>query len=311
MEGGATLAPPPVPPASQRNSWYVYDQSIEPSENPFLREFPEFIPPRELLSSNPGGRTVYKLPPGDVGGKFILPVPKRGAQYVSFAPMEQTLKPGPRGGLAGKPNTLKTWANTTLYHPEQVPGQCAYNRYNDRYVQTEDGTWLDTWRARRKGKFISDKLEQELLDMENERKLAMGRAVNFEPDVRDPYTGESLVEIGGELMTAQNAEKRYKLRRSDWADLQEDLFQGADYDMLRLPVPAFMEYGGRNKRINMDAYEWLDRRNPHIPTDSSYDLMETETAVVDRELHQHWRSRDSNSPWDYMLDLYDHYTSID
>lgn len=124
----------------------------------------------------------------------------------------------------------------------------------------------------------------------------------------DAYTGEKLAVISGQFQPEEKL-KELNMNRTEWDDMMEGIAGDASFDTFRIPWP--MEKADNNKRVDMRAYEWVDRSNPYMPKDSDYDFMPTASCYADPVENSKWRVRGGENIWDQMLDVVDHVMSID
>lgn len=308
MTLGASVPEFGLPPSGIYPSSGVYDpQSIvEPDipVNPF--------PPNNLTK------------PGVIRSHYKVPYPKYGprqstlrhcitngvARDAAWAPMEPNVAPGVTAPLAPSQET-KQWYNTWLYVPEKPKGGVIQNQFMDRYVMGPGGTWIDTWRAQDRSRFLESKVQEETKRWEYDESIRNCEAVDWEPHLYDAYSGANLVSVHGQMVPADDIRRTYKVKRSEWSDAYDMVFKENPYDMFRFMTPAFMDKRHPNKRIDQYAYDYFDRRNPNIKRDEDYEFIETAGSFVDAERHSAWRTRDGNTPADVMADLVNHYSTID
>lgn len=259
------------------------------------------------LAPDPGViRTIVKLPKGKWPGSqdFWDNIPSHTA---AFGWTEANVTPGPTGSLQPVPQVFeKQWYNTYLYVPERRP--CLERHYLERYVPGPNGEWVDTVKAERMVDFIDDKIDEHIHEEEMAERVKMGFGVQQTHYV-DAYDGQHLVKFCGGLWGVKDLDQQYKVNRSAWKEQMEGALNGFDYANLRIPWPFGKT--NRNKRVMTHTYEWFDRENQYIETDRDYEIMELESAYVDREMYSKWRARGGDGPVDFAADLYDYSTSID
>lgn len=259
------------------------------------------------LAPEPGLiRTIVKLPKGKWHGSPEFWDNVR-AHQASFAWTEANVTPGPTGSLQPVPFVQqKEWYNTYIYVPEQRP--CLERHYMERFIQGPNGEWIDTVRAQRMVQYIDNKIKEE--EEEKHMQYLVENGIGIEKThYTDSYDGQRLVTMQGQLWGEQDLERKYKPNRSDWKDVVDDAQDGFDFANLRIPWPFGRP--NRNKKINTHTYEWFDRRNMHIESDRSYDILELDSAYVDAEMYSKWRAKGGDGPVDFMADLYDYTTSVD
>lgn len=259
------------------------------------------------LAPDPGVmRTIVKLPRGKYPGShdFWDNIP---AHTATFGWTEANVTPGPTGSLQPVPQVQsKNWYNTYVYVPERRP--CLERHYLERYVPGPNGEWVDTVKAERMVGFIDDKIAEHHREEEIREAVKMGYGVQRTHYV-DAYDGQPLVKFSGGLWGKNDLDSQYKIDRTDWKDFKNAMQSGFDYGNLRVPWPFGKT--NRNKRVMTHTYEWFDRANPHIETDRDYEVMELESAYVDKHMYSKWRARGGDAPTDYATDLLSYATSID
>lgn len=251
-------------------------------------------------------RTIVKLPRGKYPGShdFWDNIP---AHTASFGWTEANVTPGPTGSLQPVPHVQeKQWYNTYLYVPERRP--LLERHYLERYVPGPNGEWVDTVKAERMVGFIDEKLHEHHKEEQMREAVRTGYGVEKTHFV-DAYDGQKLVKFCGGLWGESDLDSQYKVNRTAWKDFTGGISKGFDYGNLRVPWPFGRT--NRNKRVMTHTYEWFDRVNPHIETDRDYEILELESAYVDKQMYSKWRARGGDGPVDYMSDLTAYATSID
>lgn len=262
---------------------------------------------RNALAPEPGLiRTIVKLPkakhPG--GMTFWDNVP---AHQASFAWTEANVTLGPTGSLQAVPGVPeKVWYNQYIYVPEERP--MLERHYLERFAKGPNGEWIDTVKAQRMVSFIDDKLEEYRKEAQYGQDMQAGVGVEATKYV-DAYSGQRLVSFAGQLHGEQDLMRQYKVSRSDWKEIVDTAQGGYSFDNLRVPWPFAPPE--RNKKITQQCYEWFDRRNPYISSDRRYEIMELQSAYLDKDQYDMWRAKGGSGPLDFMADLQDYYSSID
>jgi len=225
-------------------------------------------------------RLIVKAPKPRYPGpnrEFFGGVPKKSS---TFAPTEICATPAPDCSMAPVPEATKSWFNSYVYVPEERSH--TERQFLERYVQGPDGEWVDVVKSRRMAEYMSEKREQ-AVTKRMERAMVMSGAVVQETRYTDPYSGEHLVACRGELLPKQQLLERYDQNFST-STMQEMAAESPglfDFDNLRLDWPFGRPY--RNKVVSQQVYDWFDRQNPYIPTDSSFQILELPSMYVDRE----------------------------
>jgi len=202
----------------------------------------------------------------------------------------------PDSGLVPDPGSAsKSWYNTYLYEPEVQPN--VDRQFLDRYILSEDGTWLDVGQCRRTSDFIEDKIQK----ARQQRKLqeAIRAGVDIHPTAyRDPYSGERLISFRHELMPRAELFQRNQLDESVWQRTVDGEDPPWDLDNMRVPPWPFGK-PDRNKPMSMHVYDWLDTRNIYMQRESDFHIIDMPSVYVDEESYHSWQGRDPN--WDVRV----------
>lgn len=245
------------------------------------------------LDPQPGlYRTIIKLPhPRFPGGRnFFDTVPQRDA---TFAWSEICATPEPECSLAPVPQVqMKSWYNTYLYVPEK--NSHLERQYLERFIQGENGEWIDVVKARRMANFLDEQREKEER-IKRQRSEVLSGANTFKSGYTDAYTGEQLVAFHGELMPQEELWARNDIRPSLMMELREQQAEGEGFDFANLRVPWPFGRPDRNKMVSKHAYEWFDRRNAYIQSDRQFEMMELPSMYVDKEQYYRWATGNADS----------------
>lgn len=135
------------------------------------------------------------------------------------------------------------------------------------------------------------------------RAHADGHKNTINPVTVDAYSGQELVNVGGRLVSKEQAGEN-KIYRSDWIDVW-GMDLAPDFDNFRLDWP--FHHAERNKTIDMRAYHWFHRHgiNPEITKDSDFEFEELHSHYTDAQLREKWRLRGGDSWIDYGADVAD------
>eukprot|EP00928_Gymnodinium_smaydae_P087273 TRINITY_DN71552_c0_g1_i1.p1 TRINITY_DN71552_c0_g1~~TRINITY_DN71552_c0_g1_i1.p1 ORF type:complete len:476 (+),score=110.78 TRINITY_DN71552_c0_g1_i1:139-1566(+) len=259
-------------------------------------------------------RPVIRVPlrkPKYPGGKeFYGDVPVEAA---TFAHAELCATPEPEASLAPMPEVgCKMWYNTYLYVPEDRRAIQSGGHFLERFVQGENGEWLDVPKARRMAEHVADMRQRDAQQRAEEQAIRNGSAWSWSgsgngenaggvgaSEYRDPYSGETLVMYKGELLPKAELFAQHGIQESEWRSMFQ--LPHVDFDNFRVPWPFGRPH--RNKRVSNSAYEWFDRQNPFIPSDRSYEMLELPSTFVDKENYGKWRATGGDGPMEFASDL--------
>jgi len=231
---------------------------------------------------------IYATHPELVDGciDFYGSVPKRSS---TFAWSELCVTPDPDCDLAPSPGVQKQWYNTYIYTPEQQSH--TERQFLERFMEGPDGEWVDVVKANRMKKYYDERREREL-KQQLQRQMILSGAAMKNTGYTDAYSGEPLVECGGELTTKETIIEDHGIHRTAAEHARaaaDDMRNDSDWDNLRMPWPFGYPY--RNKVISQHTYEWFDRNhNPYVPTDKSVEMIELPTMYMDSVEYEQFRA---------------------
>jgi len=262
----------------------VYGAAADAALGPQDRLSVQDDPSREQPPIHSQVRVRVNLPKSRFPGspEFYGQVPKRSS---TFGWSELCATGAPDHALAPVPQAqTKSWYNSYVYVPEERSH--VERQFMDRFVQGENGEWVDVVKARRMASYLSEKREKAMIE-KMERAMVMSGSVVQETRYTDPYSGEHLVACRGELLPKQQLLEQYSNHYSATA-IREMMSssEGFDFDNLRVAWPFGRPY--RNKQVSQHAYDWFDRQNPYIQSDKSFQLMELPSMYVDQHHYDRW-----------------------
>lgn len=212
------------------------------------------------------------------------PVPRvpGGRELAYVPPMERNITPGPCGHLdVGM--AQKQWYNTRIYVPEYPRGG-EYPAFLERFdrahmlnAQGDSGTYVDNWRAQARIDFYQKKVADERRMVQERHDVRAGVGIRGDATWSDAYSGEKLVEHLGNLKHGKEFIDQYGVRKSDWDQFTNYLFQGWDYGNLRCPWPFEDTATGRNKVVTKSAFEF-ERQHPLYTGDRRFEIREAGSA---------------------------------
>lgn len=298
-----------------RESYPVLPEEAHMGVEPQVTYYDEGAMDHPLDPHHERDRIIVKLPHPRYHGapEFVDGIPKRTS---TFAWTELCGTREPECAMTPVPQVQeKSWYNSYVYIPEQRSH--VERQYLERYVQGPDGEWIDVVKARRMCSFFDEQKLKADEEREEQKLVKSGevikrtdyldaysgehliacenmvRAPEISPETRGlpkRHTGEALIDTvpGARLMTKAEVYDRYGIHKSEWGKYvdTDPIFE---FDNLRVPWP----YGqvDRNKKVSQHLYDWFDRRNPHVVSDKSYNMMELPSYYVDEDLYGLWRPK--------------------
>lgn len=272
--------------------------TVGPEDEEFHKEKRKRLPTLRIPLTYPavmGGREFY----GDI--------PRANA---TFAPSELCATGDPEASLAPVPDIhCKQWYNTYVYVPETRSAMKEGGQFLERFVQGDDGEWLDYPKAERLAEHIQYKREKYQEEKRMQEAIMSGKGWEYtgsDPTGKDgytcPYSGKRLVVHQGKIMPKAALMDQYNVHISEFRQMVRDLVPPADFDNFRLGWPG-ASAPDRNKSTSQAAYDWYDRQNPFITSDRNYQFVELASSYVDAENYGKWRDVGGSNPVDLAQDV--------
>jgi len=244
------------------------------------------------IENRPQIRVPLPEPAMRGGRRFYGDVP---VEQATFAYSELCASEDPECALAPQPEVAaKRWYNTYFYYPEDRRAAKEGGQFMERFVQGPNGEWLDIPKSRRMAGHIKETHERQEQERAEMNVLLAGASWQNtgqegggigKSSYTDPYSGERLVSFEGKLQPMSELLKEHGVRRPMLAQATSQLGE-KDFDNFRVPWPGGPPH--RNKKISQTVYDRFDRTSPFVPSDSSYQILETPSCFVDRQDYGKW-----------------------
>jgi len=189
----------------------------------------------------------------------------------------------------------KTWTNTYVYVPERTSH--TERQFLERFVPGENGEWLDYVKASRMSRFIeAERIRAEKEAIERQMVLAGiqnamrggHNGIVERSYYTDAYSGETLLECKGQLVTKNALLDEYNIHQSASAQVKEEIAEDGFFDFDNLRFPWFFP-PTHNKKVMMDVYNNFDRSNMLFPSDRSYQILSLPSCYTDADAYNYGR----------------------